>query len=65
MTKKDYELIAHIISNDALIVDEQTDPHGLIKQQQKFYAEGFAMRLANGDSKFNTEKFLEACGVAQ
>ena len=65
MTKKDYELIAFILSNDRLEVGDNKKIGEIVNQQHYFYATGFANRLSCNNPRFNRAKFLQACGVIE
>lgn len=63
MTKKDYELIAVTFkivqdSNEGWYTDSAMQAH-------KWMARALAETLQADNPKFNTDKFLAACGVAQ
>jgi len=53
MSKKDYELIASIISR----------VHGLSEADRRALARCFASELLNTNPRFNMKRFLQACEV--
>lgn len=54
MSKKDYEIIAHILNDDSL---------HLGNSKKAALASRFATVLSVENERFNVDKFLEACGV--
>ena len=54
MTRKDYELIASVIRNADEVADDQT---------REALAEMFADVLAGTNDRFDSARFLTACGV--
>lgn len=58
MTRKDYELIATIIA--AMPTFAAT-----LRDQKESTARQFADRLASDNPRFDRDRFLKACGVAE
>ena len=54
MTRKDYELIAEVLKNSSEIMDNIS---------MAFLIDNFAQELAKGNSLFNRDKFINACGA--
>ncbi len=62
MTKKDYELIAKVISN---IENEYEQPNGefwSLGYMTYLVARQFAEELGNDNPRFDNETFMKACG---
>ena len=58
MSKKDYELIARVLS-----ADTPTLGHWQAQQYRRETAARFAAELAATNPRFNRARFLTACGV--
>lgn len=61
MTKKDYELIAGIISNSIYTATKFKEEQG--RGWVEHIALEFAESLATTNPRFNRDLFLKACGV--
>ena len=61
MTKKDYELIAGILSNSIYTANKFKEEQG--KGWIEHIALEFADSLTTTNPRFNRELFLKACGV--
>lgn len=64
MRKKDYELIAAVISHRIKRVKEtRTDSAEVINSVIYWIANDLANKLVNENPRFNRQKFMKACGL--
>lgn len=66
MTKKDYELIAGVIRDS--VDGQKRGSHRIVSEPNTIIQNivwGLIEKLERENSKFNREKFLEACGVEE
>lgn len=64
MTKKDYELIASVLKDNAL--GQISDSHRVVNNADTMLyniTQGLCDALASKNPRFNKDKFLQACGV--
>lgn len=62
MTKKDYVLIASVLSN-AMLCASESGANNSQATMIRFIACQFADKLANENPRFDRARFLKACGV--
>ena len=68
MTRKDFQLIADVIKENAykpLHIDDLRDGETAIEAVTQELAYEFANALANTNPRFNKALFIKACGVNQ
>lgn len=58
MTKKDYELMASEIRIRVILAENNYQLMGLV-----WLARSLTTRLEERDTRFNREKFMDACGI--
>lgn len=59
MTKKDYELIASAFNRKIVTLEPNTPLYSVVADTAIY----LATELQEENDKFNSEKFLEACGI--
>jgi hypothetical protein len=62
LTRKDYELIAEILSHSKVILAPTAKNEGAAREAHRNLVAHFAEALAGADASFNADRFQRACG---